>query len=204
MALLTRLKLSGINNLSDARFAAAAGFEYIGFCFNPQSDHYLAPVKAKEIIDWTTGCAISGEFGNQSVQEIADISSLLNLDAVELNNALLPDELKQIDRAIIKHIDTALFQNESLLTELNAYAAVADGFLLYTTNDQLPDAALLKQICSDYKIIWGYDVNASGIKHIVEHYRPYAINLQGGDEERPGVKDFDELNDILDAVQLPD
>ncbi|MFN4972127.1 MAG: phosphoribosylanthranilate isomerase [Bacteroidota bacterium] len=204
MALFTRLKLSGINNLSDARFAAAAGFEYIGFCFNPESAHYLAPVKAKEIIDWTTGCAISGEFGHQPVQEIADISTLLNLDVVELNNSLLPDELQQIDKAIIKHIDTAHFNTESLLAELNAYAAVADGFLVYTSSNLLPDESVLKHVCSNYKIIWGFDVNAADIKHIVQHYQPYAINLQGGDEERPGVKDFDTLNDILDAVQLPD
>jgi hypothetical protein len=43
-----------VNNLSDARYAAAVGIEYIGFCFDNSNPNYIAPIKAKEMIDWDT------------------------------------------------------------------------------------------------------------------------------------------------------
>lgn len=204
MALVTRLALLGINNLSDARFAAAAGFSYIGFCFDPSQPHYLAPIKAKEIIDWTTGCAVLGEFGNQSADEIAEISELLNLDAVIVNNSLLPDELKQIAKAIIKKVDVAHWNNEQLIHEMNAYAPVADAFLLHSSNDSINELSDAAALCSQFKIFWGLDVTPENAMKVVNEIKPYAIALQGGDEERPGVKDFEQLNNLLELLTEPD
>ncbi len=69
-----KIKLGNVTNLSDARFAAAAGIDYMGFCFDPQSVSYIPPVKAKEIIDWTTGCFVVAEFGNQTMKEAASVT----------------------------------------------------------------------------------------------------------------------------------
>jgi phosphoribosylanthranilate isomerase len=204
MALISPLALLGINNLSDARFAAAAGFSYIGFCFNPTQSHYIAPIKAKEIMDWTTGSAVLGEFGNQSADEIAEISELLNLDAVIVNNSLLPDELKQIAKAIIKKIDVAVWNNEQVVKEINAYATVADAFLIHSSNPAINELVNGADLCKTYKIFWGLDVTPENVISVIENIRPYAIALQGGDEERPGVKDFDQLNELLEQLTAAD
>ena len=96
MGFICKIKLSEVNNLSDARFGAAAGFDYLGFCFNPLSPSFIPPVKAKEIIDWVTGPFMVGEFGEQTVDEINQIAELLQLDMIEVNNQLLPDELTKL------------------------------------------------------------------------------------------------------------
>ena len=49
-------------------------------------------------------------------------------------------------------------------------------------------------------MIWGNDVNANNIKNIVDEYRPYAINISSDVEEKIGLKNFDELNELLEIV----
>ena len=81
MSFLTKVKFSNVNNLSDARYAAAVGIEYIGFCFDKSNPDYIAPIKAKEMIDWITGSNIVAEFGNQSIEEIK--AKLENINVAE-------------------------------------------------------------------------------------------------------------------------
>jgi phosphoribosylanthranilate isomerase len=206
MSFLTKIKFGNITNLADARFAAAAGMDYMGFCFEPTNANYIPPIKAKEIMDWTTGSHIVAEFGHQSVEEINTISELLQVDVIEVNNTLLPDELKELDKAIIKKIDISLFDKEGLTKELEAYQPCADVFHLYTSDNSKEtfDSEQLIKLCAQYKIIWGLYINAANAISIIDTYKPYAINVSGGMEEKTGIKDFDELNDFFDVIRVDD
>ncbi len=198
-----KIKLGNINNLSDARFAAAAGIDYMGFCFDNTNVNYIPPVKAQQIIEWTTGCFVVAEFGQQSLREITDIVELLNIDIVELNNDLLPDDIKAIDKPIIKKIDISAWSAEAIEKQLNAYADKVDAFHLYNSEHTTqPNEAWLKNLCATYKIIWGLNTSSDNIPHILHTYQPYALNITGGDEEKTGMKDFEELNLVLDALGM--
>ena len=205
MSFLTKVKFSNVTNLSDARYAAAVGMDYIGFCFDRNSPDYIAPIKAKEMIDWITGSNIVAEFGNQTLDEIKDISELLNVDAVELNNKILPDEIPQIAKAIIKKIDLNEFDFAQLETELKAYASVCDGFHIYSsTQTEKFNTQQLQEICSGYKIIWGLYFDKNNVIATIDTYKPFAINISGGNEEQVGMKDFDEINDLLEIITIED
>jgi phosphoribosylanthranilate isomerase len=205
MSFLTNLKLGNITNLSDARFGAAAGATYIGFCFDPGNENYITPLKAKEIIDWVTGSSVVAEFGDQTIEEIRDISELLNIDVVEVNNSILPDELMGLGKAIIKKIDVSRFDAQQLQTEIDAYKAVADAFHLYAsqTPEQFDREQLIK-LCQDEKIIWGLEIRLDNVLSVIETYKPFGIHVSGGQEEKAGVKDFDELNDLIDLLVTED
>lgn len=205
MSFLSNIKISNVTNLSDARYAAAVGINYIGFCFDSDSTNYIAPIKAKEMIDWITGSHIVAEFGNQSLDEIKDISELLNVDVIELNNTILPDELPGLEKAIIKKIDLSVYTLAQLNTELQAYKNYCDAFHLFTTlnNLAIPENDLIN-ICANYKIIWGLPITNSSVLNIINGFKPYAINVSGGQEEKAGIKDFDELNDLLEVITQED
>lgn len=205
MSFLSSIKISNVTNLSDARYAAAVGINYIGFCFDSNSTNYIAPIKAKEMIDWITGSHIVAEFGNQSIDEIKDISELLNVDVIELNNTILPDELPSLEKAIIKKIDISIYNLAQLNTELQAYKNYCDAFHLFTTlnNLTIPENDLIN-ICANYKIIWGLPITNSSVLNIINGFKPYAINVSGGQEEKAGIKDFDELNDLLEVITQED
>lgn len=196
------LKLSPVTNLSDARYAAAAGFRYIGFCFDPQSAEFLLPIKAREIIDWTSGSHAVGEFGQQAADEIRELSELLNLDVVLLNNTLLPDEIPAIGKPCIKAIDTAQMNESAIKTELEAYEPCCDAFQL---NGSIPvnlENPFWGEICSRYKIIWNIAAELQDIPFIKNTVQPYALNLQAGQEEATGMRDFENLNQILNLIEV--
>jgi phosphoribosylanthranilate isomerase len=198
-----KIKLGNITNLSDARFAAAAGIEYMGFCFDTNNVNYIPPIKAKEIIDWTSGCFVVAEFGNQSIGEIMAITEMLNIDIVEINNLLLPSDINEIDKPIIKKIDISLLNKETLTAEITSFSNKVDAFHLFASHENNSiTAEHLKEICGHHKIIWGINTSSKTIKQIIANYQPYAINITGGDEEKTGVKDFDELNNILDVLGI--
>ena len=198
-----KIKLGNITNLSDARFAAAAGIEYMGFCFDTNNSNYIAPVKAKQIIDWTSGCFVVAEFGNQTINEIMAITEILNIDIVEINNNLLSTNLSEIDKPIIKKLDISLYNTESLSTEIASFSTKVDAFHFFASNENISiEEVSLKEICANNKIIWGLNTSSKTIKNIIETYHPYALNIVGGNEEKTGVKDFEELNDILEVLGI--
>lgn len=202
MRYLTKLKLSPITHLADARFAAASGIDYMGFCFDAASPDFIAPIKAKEIIEWTSGSHTIAEFGNQSLQEIIEISELLNMDAVALNNQILPDELMLIGKPIMKIIDCTDLNLSAIEIEFDAYAPFAEAFILSGNLDFNNNKEWLIKICSAHKIIWALRVEPTQIKEIIKDFKPFAINLKAGTEEKTGLKDFDELYDVLEAIEV--
>lgn len=199
--MMASLKLSPITNLADARFAAAAGFQYMGFCFDPNSPDFLLPIKAREILEWTSGSHAVGEFGDQDLQEIIDLSDLLNLDVVLLNNRILPDELPQIGKPIIKAIDLNTMGAVELANELCAYAPYADAFQLNGTGNIDARADELIEACLQYKIIWNLPYTPENVKQILEKFKPYALNILAGTEEKTGMKEYDALNDLLEILE---
>lgn len=199
----TKVKLGQVTHLSDGRFAAAVGIHYIGFSLDPNSDAYIPPVKAKEIMDWLSGSHLVAEFGDQRIEEIKDLCDLLPVSAIQLNNALLPDELKTFHHAIIKCIDLDHYTSDTFLIELAAYAPVVDAFLILSTSGTIADVKVLQFACSTYKIILGLNLDPENIESVIETYRPYGVQLIGGEEERPGVKDFDTLNTLVNML-IPD
>ncbi len=202
MNFLTKIKLGNITNLSDARYAAAAGIDYLGFCFDANNQNYIAPIKAKEMIDWINGCKIVAEFGDQTTDEIQTISELLNVDLIELNNHILPDEFSIFNKPIIKKININEFDVEGLKRELEAYKNCAEYFHLYSSENKINiEENLLAHLCKQYKIILGFPLDSNTIISTINSLKPFAINIYGQDEEKTGYKDFDEMNELLELIK---
>ena len=62
MALKTFVKISAINNLSDARYCAGMGVDMLGFALEPTNPDSISPEKYTEIIGWLSGVKFVGEF----------------------------------------------------------------------------------------------------------------------------------------------
>lgn len=202
MSYLCKIKLAGVTNLSDARFAAAAGFDYIGFCFDTQQAAYIPPVKAREIMDWTTGSNIIGEFGSQSVQEINDIAELLNLDIIELNNHMLPGDIGLLNKPVIKRINLDTFNGDKLLKEVEAYQPYCAAFLLNLENykpEWIDQIALINRQSEFF--ISGID-QIDLLFELATTLRIGGIAIYGGSEEATGLKDFDYLNELSERFAI--
>ncbi len=198
----TKIIIGNITNLSDARYAAASGADYISFCFDTFSPNYIPPVKAKEMIDWVSGIKIIASFGNQSKEEIETIVSLINIDEIEVEKEFLPDDFSEIDIPIIKKINLNETDETKTKVMFEMYKEKVNAFHLYTSSpfDKSIYENLLKELCLSVNIIWELDVNENNIASIITDYKPYAIQLTGSDEEKTGYKDFEEMDKIVEKI----
>jgi phosphoribosylanthranilate isomerase len=199
MSFIYQIKLGGVNNLSDARFAAAVGINYIGFNFYPENPAYIPPIKAKEIIDWTSGSHIVGEFGEQEIEEIQTISELLNIDIIELENNLLPDELGSFELPIIKKMSLKDFNSDMFTQFIQAYEGKVQSFHFYDweglfiTNPNL--AGIVKE-----QVFLELNPALDNWKDVLSRIKPFGIHINGESEEKTGIRDFDELNELLEKL----
>ena len=73
-----KVKASSIANLTDARYFAARGVEWLGFPLGGGGDGLdLATVKAMS--EWVDGVVFVGEFNLSTADEIRRVSSLLEM-----------------------------------------------------------------------------------------------------------------------------
>lgn len=194
MEFVTKIKLGSVTNLSDARYAAALGAEWVGFCFDKNLPEYIHPVKAKEIIDWIAGIEIVGEFGEITESDISDYIALLNLSWIEVDNNLSPNELNLLPANKIKVINKGVGSVDDIIAD---YREHVEFFLLKGFN-----AEEVRSLTMQHQVIWDVPMlNAAQVAAIKDSL-PTAINLKGEDEEQPGTRDFSLLNDFVDQLRM--
>jgi len=91
------VKICGITNLADARFAAETGADYLGFIFYPLSVRAVSSADAKIIIKElrkSSKCPILvGVFVNETIDQIASVLNECDLDLAQLSGNETPDYL---------------------------------------------------------------------------------------------------------------
>jgi len=207
--LKTRIKASQVTNLTDARYFAAREVEWLGFNLDSGTDNFIHPQNIKAIKEWLEGPKIVGEFGMQDSNEIKAAIEFLGLDVIQVGMYSDTSSLTFQDVTIIKEIviekDTDYYE---LRSNLESDSANVDLFLLnYSTNnltwssiDSKQNA--LKELCNRFKIILSIDFEPGQLHKMLETVQIYGLNLKGGAEEKAGYKSFDELDEILDALEI--
>ncbi|WP_420581637.1 hypothetical protein [Reichenbachiella sp.] len=203
MNLRTFVKVGSITNLSDARFCAGFGVDLLGFDLNPNSDNYISIEQANEIMGWVAGPAFVAEFGKMPLEEITKLQEENKFPFVQVSQIDTADKLKKKGCQVILAIHVA---SESDLKELaqsvgNEYAHI----IVSCEAPQLIPAIEEKLATgSETSLIKAYDVELSQLDHIIQ-VQPFAgIELKGSQEEKPGFKEYDELADILEALEVED
>jgi phosphoribosylanthranilate isomerase len=78
--LKTIVKVSEVNNLSDARYCAGMGVEYIGFSMDN-----VPFEKYKEMRGWLAGVQIVGETSSNNALHIQEMVSTFLPDAIQIS-----------------------------------------------------------------------------------------------------------------------
>ena len=211
-----KVKASDITNLTDARYFAAKEVEWLSFNFTEGVVGYIQPMKARAIFEWVEGVKIVGEFNNMTGDEINFYTEGWSLQTVQVGHFTPVDEVMKIKNVpIIKEIVIEEFTNPDFLRkELLPFTPFIEVFQLSFDKNNIswetlknPNAMItvedLKEICEAFKIILSIDFQKDTLDEILK-LNLYGLNLKGGEEERVGVKSFDELDEILDALEVLD
>lgn len=199
MALQYSVKLSQVTNLTDARYAAGMGVEYIGYAFEPiDLENESLLTQRSEIAQWIVGPGIVLEEKSLNAQQVEKLYSNLPIAHLQTRNLKLVSNhsliypillteccLKEMD-AVLGEFPNAIF----LITVVGSHVF-----------PQITD--YLVSYCLKYKIILAApEIHSAEFLDLVEKVKPYGIELAGGEEERPGYRDMGEMMDILEAIEI--
>jgi phosphoribosylanthranilate isomerase len=59
----------------------------------------------------------------------------------------------------------------------------------------------LQDCCSRYPVLLNINLSPAELPDFIALVQPLGLNLRGGDEERVGVKSFDELDAIFEGLE---
>ncbi len=194
MPLKTFVKINTVNNLSDARYCAGMNVNLMGFAIHPTQEGYVSPETFQEITGWLSGVELVGELGELTADEAVPLIGQYNLQWVESNNLQTLNaigSLKKIWRVAITSL-------QADIPEVNVDLILVTGPDTLST-DQL---TLVKTLATKHKLILQCGVSANLVDSLLEETHAYGIAITAGDEIRPGYKDYDELADILEALEI--
>ncbi|MEB2775413.1 phosphoribosylanthranilate isomerase [Algoriphagus sp. D3-2-R+10] len=204
MALSTFVKISGITNLSDARYCAGMYVDLLGFSLEEESEKFITPTQFNEITGWVSGLEFVGEFLTyNALQLLETLPNYPSLKWVEHDRIepLLELEGKgygliyKMDLEEVRHIEIPVAEklNESRII-----------FHITSAHEELDedDMNAIKLISENCRVILGVGITAVNVQSLIEELNLYGISLTGGEEIKPGLKDFDELADILEALEV--
>ncbi len=205
MALSTIVLVNQINNLSDARYCAGMGVEMLGFNLQEGQPGYVSPEAFKEISGWVSGVKLVGQVQELPIPDLEELLLTYKVDMVQLNSLYLVEELDEIPMPIIFRVmidkDTV---EENIQSLLEVYHPHVEYFLIDSEDFTSIDATnlrFLKDLSKKYPILLGFGLTKENTKEALDKVSPAGIALKGGEEIRPGYKNFDELEEIFEQLE---
>ncbi len=204
------IKAGQITNLTDARYFAAREVNWLGFSLDTSADTLLPPQQIHAIKEWIEGPKIIIEFGLQSPEEISSAIEYLQPDAIQLSMFADPAAIKEVvSLPIFKEVVIESPDLGGLKDLLSSQSTVVDCFIIdFAKNDilytdlSIDQRTLLKDLCSDYKLLFHWSDQPASIQQFIEQIQPHGLAMVGGEEEKVGFKSFDELDDLLDLLEI--
>jgi phosphoribosylanthranilate isomerase len=198
--LKTLIKVSSINNLSDARYCAGMGVEMLGFSMDE-----LPFEKFQEMRGWLAGVKVVGETDSQDILRIIELNEAYQPDYLQVSDFQNIAEIQKIGKPLILKVDFATANLPALFQTLKGNVE----YFLVENSDEFGviDDAVLSQIDAwsfQFPIILGFGVKESNANDLLEQTQISGFALRGNDEIRPGFGDSEELMNILEILETDD
>jgi phosphoribosylanthranilate isomerase len=194
-----RFVFSRINNLTDARFAAAAGADWIGFNFNQSHPQYISPLKAKEIAGWLTGVKFFGEFNNHQIDEIKGICDIVGLEGIEVPAEQFEPEMCQAELQIFVNVE---LNEHNILSIQGRIKALSDQPVETIIRGEYGEKmnVTLATLFANPKVLFGLSSDPDKYIQCVKLLQPQTIVLEGNTEDKPGLSDLDFMRDVVEQL----
>jgi len=208
------IKASQIANLTDARYFAAWEVNWLGFCLDTTADHFLQPAELVAIRAWVEGPKIVGEFGFMPIEDLLELTKLMKLDAIQVGPFYQAEDLAQLKGLTIfqEIIIEPDVKGQDLLAQLQKAAPYVNYFLLnFSKNNQSLEQLRtsdsftitdLKNMTAAFSILLDLHLPAADVESFLEETGVHGLSLKGGEEEKVGVKSFDELDEVFEALEI--
>jgi phosphoribosylanthranilate isomerase len=202
MALKTFVKISSVSNLSDARYCAGMGVDQLGFNLNPTEADAVSPERCLEIFNWVAGVHRVGEFGNLPVEQIGQIQLQLPLDLIEISVIDHVEKVHGFGKPVSLRLNIS---HPAELNQLKGHLSYLDELVqqVVITSDKQELFEKIIEVLAYYnghiRLIRGFGNTPENLDELAT-FR--GIELKGSQEEKPGFKEYGEVMDLLEALEI--
>jgi phosphoribosylanthranilate isomerase len=201
------VKICGITSEEDARLAADAGADAVGFVFWPGSPRRVDATTARRIARALPSSVVRvGVFVDAAREELVRTSDEAELDLLQLHGSEPPEALAALPRRVLKAVRVGSdFAPQTALQ----YEGRAAGLLLDTHRDRTPggtgetfDWSLVREVRrkASFVVLAG-GLRPENVKAALEAVRPDGVDVSSGVEAVPGRKDPARVRAFVDAVR---
>ena len=201
---MTRVKFCGFTHQDDVAQAVALGADALGFVFYGPSSRYVSPEHAQTLTRSVPAFVTRvGLFVNQEAETVQRIFELARLNLIQYHGEESPEFCDAIGLPYIKAFRVR--KGMDLRTEMDRYPN-ASGFLLDAYVKGQPggtgerfDWELIPQ--SHAPIILAGGLTPDNAKDAIDQVAPWALDVSGGIETKPGRKDPDKMVRFMNACR---
>lgn len=201
---MTMVKICGLTNLDDARWAWQCGADLLGFIFVRSSPRYVSPDDAAEIARGLTaaGCEskLVGVFANESVETIRGIASQCRLQLVQLHGGEEPDYAGAVGLPAIIALRVRDRVPWEELARYEAWAYLLDSYdpkQLGGTGHVWRWELLQERPELSAQLIVAGGLTPDNVEHVVRQINPWGVDVSSGVEAAPGRKDPDKVRQFI-------
>lgn len=181
------VKVSGITSLTDARYCAGMGVQYLGLQFDSSLHAPLSLTEFRAIQEWIEGIEWVGEYFGNSISEIKELASGYGITLWEVRQAELIVQLAEVGLIPCYYGDQV--PDLKMISDCRYQIIPFDS-----------DKLIASQIQSmPTKIIDGITDEVS-LKLALQKHPDCGFQFHSGEEERPGWMDLSDLQEVLEFL----
>ena len=205
----TSLKICGVTVAAEGERLAGMGVDALGANFWPKSKRYLDPANAGWLESLAGRILRVGVFVNTDADHAIGLLQKGLIDAIQLHGDETPADaapyrdghlpfIKAIGVAASEHLaDAEAYGALALLMDAHApgvYGGTGETFDWNTAVD-------FQTQHPDLPVILAGGITPDNAAQAVDAVHPAALDVASGAELSPGIKDFDKVSRLLDAVR---
>jgi len=202
---MMKVKICGITNHRDASMAVELGVDALGFIF-AQSPRQIDPEKARAIISSLPPFVQTvGVFVNEAPAKITEVVRFCGLDMIQLHGDESPDVCSEFMPRTIKAFR---LKDESSLESIKPYLGKVRALLFDTYSEEKRGGTgktfdwglAVKGKELGVPIILSGGLSPSNIEDAISTVKPYAVDVNSGVEESPGIKDHHLMKQLMEII----
>jgi phosphoribosylanthranilate isomerase len=208
---VTRVKICGITNVDDARFAVDLGAWAVGLIFAPESPRQVDVADAERIgRELSRQVEVTGVFVNASLEEVAAMADVAHLTMVQLHGDEGPAYAREVARRTGAHVVKAIpARDPAAVRRLSAFRT---DFHLLDAHVPGQRGGTGRTFQWDYvrhhtrhvPLILSGGINPDNVTEAIEATHPFAVDSASGTEASPGRKDPAKVQALFRAVEQVD
>ena len=193
MALKTFVKVSEVTNLSDARYCAGMAVQQLGFIVDPNHSSYTDPNTFKELADWVSGVEFVAEI-SEATDPIKELISNHKVDAIQISQLTQIQEALSLDLPVV-------FETNQLTEAVDAWQESGKQLSYILLDAKGLSKSEISAHSLEMPLVIENAFEGTEVLDWLQDTSIKGIGMRGGNEIRPGYKDFDALADVLESLE---